>query len=153
MFLARVLSGEYSIELLYVIYTFTNFCSRIDLNPPQQEGEEEEQDLGDGQPETAEGAAEATTESGHGRHRRISNYLHGTLNARRMRDASVEERLAALRSVREEANREEAADEADEQRMRRRSRLTTRLREKFRVRTRAHGEAVESSPSNDAPPA
>lgn len=133
-------------------YTFTNFCSRIDLNPPQQEGEEE-QDLGDGQPETAEGAAEAATESGHGRHRRISNYLHGTLNARRMRDASVEERLAALRSVREEANREEAADEADEQRMRRRSRLTTRLREKFRVRTRAHGEAVESSSSNDAPPA
>ncbi|PYH72138.1 RING-H2 finger protein [Aspergillus vadensis CBS 113365] len=125
---------------------------RIDLNPPQQEGEEE-QDLGDGQPETAEGAAEATTESGHGRHRRISNYLHGTLNARRMRDASVEERLAALRSVREEANREEAADEADEQRMRRRSRLTTRLREKFRVRTRAHGEAVEASSSNEAPPA
>ncbi|GLA42163.1 hypothetical protein AnigIFM63309_010491 [Aspergillus niger] len=126
---------------------------RIDLNPPQQEGEEE-QDLGDGHPETAaEGAAEATVESSHGRHRRISNYLHGTLNARRMRDASVEERLAALRSVREEANREEAADEADEQRIRRRNRLTTRLREKFRVRTRAHGEVAEPSPSNDAPPA
>ncbi|GKZ16536.1 hypothetical protein AbraIFM66951_000231 [Aspergillus brasiliensis] len=125
---------------------------RIDLNPPQQEGEEE-QDLGEGHPEAAEGAAEATAESGHGRHRRISNYLHGTLNARRMRDASVEERLAALRSVREEANREEAADEADEQRTRRRNRLTTRLREKFRVRTRAHGETAEPSSSNDAPPA
>lgn len=70
-----------------------------------------------------------------------------------MRDASVEERLAALRSVREEANREEAADEADEQRIRRRNRLTTRLREKFRVRTRAHGEVAEPSPSTDAPPA
>ncbi|PWY74533.1 hypothetical protein BO94DRAFT_538691, partial [Aspergillus sclerotioniger CBS 115572] len=119
---------------------------RIDLNPPQQEGEEEH-DLGEGHPEmTPEGPAEPSAESGHPRHRRLSNYLHGTLNARRMRDASVEERLAALRSVREEASREEATDEADE-RLRRRSRLTTRLRERFRVRTRAHGDEAEASTS------
>ncbi|RAL03454.1 RING-H2 finger protein [Aspergillus ibericus CBS 121593] len=124
---------------------------RIDLNPPQREGEDEH-DLGDGHPETSpEGPAEPGAESGHPRHRRLSNYLHGTLNARRMRDASVEERLAALRSVREEANREEPTDESDE-RLRRRSRLTTRLRERFRVRTRAHGDETEAS-SSEAPPA
>lgn len=74
--------------------------------------------------------------------RRLTGYLQNTLNARRMRDATVEERLAALRSVREEANRgEQDVEEADVQR--RRNRLSTRLRERFRIGTRPH----EGSPA------
>lgn len=65
--------------------------------------------------------------------RRLTNYL----NARRMRNASVEERLAALRQVRE-ANQGDVADE-DEGARSSRGRLTRRLRERFRIRTRAHG--------------
>jgi hypothetical protein len=55
-----------------------------------------------------------------------------------MRDASVEERIAALRSVREEAttNPPAATEDAD----RRRSRLTQRLRDRFRIRTQPHRE-------------
>jgi hypothetical protein len=59
-----------------------------------------------------------------------------------MRDATVEERLAALRSVREEASRDASNEEAE----RRRNRLTARLRERFRIRTRTHGaEATAQS--------
>lgn len=55
-----------------------------------------------------------------------------------MRNATVEERLAALRRVREE-NQDEAANENNV-----RPRLTRRLRDRFRIRTRAHG--LEASP-------
>ncbi|KAL2834247.1 hypothetical protein BDW59DRAFT_137581 [Aspergillus cavernicola] len=118
---------------------------RIDLNPPKAEGEDEITQ--EGEPHTEEQQDTTTTnppanppveETPTHRHRRLSNYLHGTLNARRMRDASVEERLAALRSVREEATRE-AEGETDEQQHRRHG-LTTRFRERFRIRTRAHGD-------------
>ncbi|KAL4913272.1 hypothetical protein BDW62DRAFT_214366 [Aspergillus aurantiobrunneus] len=129
---------------------------RIDLNPPQAEGETENQD-GEARPEgqddsttnnqqqPVEEAAPPTTTTTT-RHRRLSNYLHGTLNARRMRDASVEERLAALRSVREEASRE-TETENDEQRGRR-NRLTARFRERFRIRTRAHGDEAAAAASS-----
>ncbi|KAL2872515.1 uncharacterized protein BJX67DRAFT_10406 [Aspergillus lucknowensis] len=113
---------------------------RIDLNPPQPEGENENQQGEEGQETAAEPPAE---EAPPHRHRRLSNYLHGTLNARRMRDASVEERLAALRIVREEANRGQE-DETDEQQSRR-HRLTARFRERFRIRTRAHGDEYPPS--------
>ncbi|KAL3447334.1 hypothetical protein BJX65DRAFT_94726 [Aspergillus insuetus] len=120
---------------------------RIDLNPPQAEGENNENQEGENRTEEQETTPEpAAEETPTHRHRRISNYLHGTLNARRMRDASVEERLAALRSVREEANREQQ-DETDEQQQRRRHRLTARFRERFRIRTRAHGDEPATSPS------
>ncbi|PYH47630.1 RING-H2 finger protein [Aspergillus saccharolyticus JOP 1030-1] len=133
---------------------------RIDLNPAQPEGEEG-QGAGDSHAETSPEMATSTPAAPEGnshqhRHRRLSSYLHHTLNARRMRDASVEERLAALRSVREETTRQDSssgpAEENDEHR-RRRNGLTKRLRDRFRVRTRAHGmeptpeESVESSPA------
>lgn len=75
-------------------------------------------------------------------HRRLTSYLHGTLNARRMRDATVEERLAALRSVRAETTRQppDRTTEEPDERSRRRSGLTTRLRDRFRIRTQRHGE-------------
>lgn len=53
-----------------------------------------------------------------------------------MHNASVEERLAALRRVRE-ANQDDADELAGARSSR--SRLTSRLRERFRIRTRAHG--------------
>ncbi|KAL4749295.1 hypothetical protein BDW72DRAFT_214177 [Aspergillus terricola var. indicus] len=116
---------------------------RIDLNPPQAEGETENQDGeagSEGNVATNNQPAEETPTHRH----RLSSYLTSTLNARRMRDASVEERLAALRSVREEANRDAANGDENEQR-RRRNRLTTRFRERFRIRTRAHGEESTST--------
>lgn len=117
--------------------------SRIDLNPAQPEGENENQE-GENNTETQqEGTAEPAAEEAHHRHRRLTSYLHGTLNARRMREATVEERLAALRSVREE-NRNSIENEEERQR---RGRLTSRLRDRFRIRTRRHGDDGEQQPS------
>ncbi|KAE8329164.1 hypothetical protein BDV39DRAFT_57432 [Aspergillus sergii] len=116
---------------------------RIDLNPAQPEGENENQE-GENNTETQqEGTAEPATEESHHRHRRLTSFMHGTLNARRMREATVEERLAALRSVREE-NRNSIENEEDRQR---RGRLTSRLRDRFRIRTRRHGDDGEQQPS------
>ncbi|KAL6238662.1 hypothetical protein BDW75DRAFT_246757 [Aspergillus navahoensis] len=120
---------------------------RIDLNPPQAEGETENQDGEAGTEGNAATNNQPVEETPTHRHR-LSSYLTSTLNARRMRDASVEERLAALRSVREEANRDAANGDENEQQCRR-SRLTARFRERFRIRTRAHGE---ESPSTRAAP-
>ncbi|BCS18310.1 RING-H2 finger protein [Aspergillus puulaauensis] len=133
---------------------------RIDLNPSQPEGEGENQEgetnaEGQQQDEITnnnDNNNNQTEETQPHRHRRISSYLHSTLNARRMRDASVEERLAALRSVREEANRDQEIETENEER-RRRNRLSTRLRERFRIRTRAHGTAADESGAATPAPA
>ncbi|KAJ5787123.1 hypothetical protein N7457_002113 [Penicillium paradoxum] len=127
---------------------------RIDLNPPQAENPDENDENADhpdhpDHPST-EGAAPLTPEEARQQarqqarhtHRRLSNYLHGPLNAHRMRDATVEERIAALRSVREANQNDSPAPEGV------RRGLTTRLRDRFRVRTRAHGG--EAEPSADA---
>jgi hypothetical protein len=119
---------------------------RIDLNPPTAETEQTE-----GNAESTENTENTSTpevaaqpEATQTRHtRRLTNYLHGPLNARRMRDATVEERLAALRRVRE-ANQSETEEG-------RRTRLSTRLRERFRIRTRAHGEAEAEAEAPAAP--
>ncbi|KAE8353676.1 hypothetical protein BDV28DRAFT_132671 [Aspergillus coremiiformis] len=113
---------------------------RIDLNPAHTEGERENQEGADHAETHQDGTNErAPEESRHRQHRRLSSYLHDTLNARRMREATVEERLAALRSVREE-NRNSVENEDAEERQRLRSRLTSRLRDRFRIRTRQHGD-------------
>ncbi|KAK4867593.1 hypothetical protein LT330_001103 [Penicillium expansum] len=127
---------------------------RIDLNPPQPENPEqteENTDQADQTDQPTEGGPVLTTEEARQQarqqarhtHRRLTNYLHGPLNARRMRDATVEERIAALRRVRE-ANQGESAPEEGSRRG-----LTTRLRDRFRIRTRAHGAEAESSADAD----
>lgn len=119
---------------------------RIDLNPAKTEENGEEGENPEHPEETpAEGTATPTAEATQSRHNRLTNYLHGhgPLNARRMRNATVEERLAALRRVREE-NQDEAANQDDARPNR--TRLTRRLRDRFRIRTRAHG--VDPSPEN-----
>ena len=59
-----------------------------------------------------------------------------------MRNATVEERLAALRHVRETSQGNAALEE--EGARPNRNRLTTRLRDRFRIRTRAHGTEASS---------
>jgi hypothetical protein len=124
---------------------------RIDLNPPQPENAEQTEENAD-QPDqshvegavlTTEDARQQARQQARHTHRRLTNYLHGPLNARRMRDATVEERLAALRRVRE-ANQGESATEEGVRRG-----LTTRLRDRFRIRTRAHGAEGETSADAD----
>ncbi|KAJ5673767.1 hypothetical protein N7462_009206 [Penicillium macrosclerotiorum] len=108
---------------------------RIDLNPPKAEENAEQE--GEHPESHAEDTSAAAADAPQHRHsHRLTNYLHGPLNARRMRNATVEERLDALRRVREANNGE--ADDADPARSGR-SRLSRRLRERFRIRTRAHG--------------
>ena len=120
--------------------------SRIDLHPEQDEENEGE---GDETETPQDGQGESTADGQTTRqHRRITAYLHDTLNAHRMRDASVEERLAVLRRVRE-ANRGET-ETGGEEGNRRRSRLTARLRDRFRVRTRAHQEQGEGADSAES---
>lgn len=124
--------------------------SRIDLNPPKEEDAEQEAEHNGA---TATDGMEVLADNGaQNRHsHRLTNYL----NARRMRNASVEERLAALRQVRE-ANQGDVADEYGGARTSR-SRLTRRLRERFRIRTRAHGvegpSPVESGTTTPTVPA
>lgn len=129
-----------------------NNCSRIDLNPPKtgENGDQEEENAENTEETPVDGAASSTAEGTHARHSRITNYLHGPLNARRMRHATVEERLAALRQVRQ-TSQGGAILEENETRPNR-SRLTTRLRERFRIRTRAHGEASTADESGTATP-
>lgn len=144
--------------------------SRIDLNPPQPEQPEQpeheaHEEQAQAQAHEGHEGTEAHIEApqpvhdptyshnhnhnhgqdrGHSRPpRRLTGYLHHTLNVRRMRDATVEERLAALRSVREESARNPASsqEEADEQR--RRNRLSTRLRERLRIGSR--GQETEAT--------
>lgn len=118
------------------------FHSRIDLNPPKPE-ENADQEGENAELQNADTAADEITtpttpsvQSNRHSHR-LTNYLHGPLNARRMRNATVEERLAALRHVRE-ANQGVATSEDDPTRPNR-NRLSSRLRDRFRIRTRAHG--------------
>lgn len=109
-------------------------ASRIDLNPSKEEGQDAQETENHADPQEPAAEPEAAQ---HRQPRRLTGYLQSTLNARRMRDATVEERLEALRNVREEAHREsvEGNEEAEE---RRRTRLSTRLRDRFRIRTRPH---------------
>ena len=109
-------------------------ASRIDLNPSKEEGQDAQETENPAEPQEPAAEPEAAP---HRQPRRLTGYLQSTLNARRMRDATVEERLEALRNVREEAHREsvEGNEEAEE---RRRTRLSTRLRDRFRIRTRPH---------------
>ncbi|KAJ5149897.1 hypothetical protein N7448_001475 [Penicillium atrosanguineum] len=110
---------------------------RIDLNPAK-EGENAEHPEGENAENAGETAADGTSADAiQGRH---GHRLTGYLNARRMHHASVEERLTALRRVRE-ANQDQATDEASRPD---RNRLATRLRERFRIRTRAHGVETTS---------
>ncbi|KAJ5804896.1 Zinc finger RING-type [Penicillium riverlandense] len=129
---------------------------RINLNPPQAE---ENAEQGEGETgentnteATPDGTATPTADATHHHsHRRLTTLLHShsPLNARRMHEATVEERLAALRRVREETQGQSQVEGSRPSR----SRLTTRLRDRFRIRTRAHGIEGSSGVQTPAEPA
>lgn len=126
---------------------------RIDLNPHETEDEDEdsEQDEHLERPVDGQREADRTNDSANVRHRRgLSTYLHDTLNVRRMRDATVEERIAALRRVRQVNRDDPNSGETAEERQRRRSRLSSRLRERFRIRTRQHGQPPPPPPASES---
>lgn len=91
----------------------------------------------------AEGAGAAETENGSNHQRRRVSRL---LDLNRLRHAPPDERIAALRQLREQSQREgEQAEDVEE--TSRRTRLTNRLRDTFRIRTRENVTPPTSSPS------
>ncbi|KAI1829021.1 hypothetical protein DTO027I6_10061 [Penicillium roqueforti] len=116
---------------------------RIDLNLPRPEDPEQteentDQPHAEGQILTRQDARQQARHT----HRHLTNYLHGPLNARRMRDATIEGRLDALRRVRE-ANQGDSAPGGSHHG------LITRLHDRFRIRTRARGAEAETSADAD----
>lgn len=110
---------------------------RHDLRPVQdvteaETGESQNED-GELPPPLAEqeGAAESTA-TGTPEHR---NRMTRFLDRNHLRHAPADERIAALRSLREQSRAEEATANAVEERGRR-ARLTGRLRDAFRIKTR-----------------
>jgi hypothetical protein len=83
--------------------------------------------------------AESSEDGTHQRHR-ISRFL----DLSRLRTAPPEERIAALRELREQSRTEEPVEDVEEQQSRR-ARLTGRLRDTFRIRTRTENPASQRS--------
>ncbi|KAJ5938661.1 hypothetical protein N7466_001795 [Penicillium verhagenii] len=117
---------------------------RIDLNPPKKEENAEQDENAEHTEENA--AEEAGTSSTDVTHRHSHHRLTNYLNARRMHNATVEERLTALREVRA-ANQGDAADAAPTPSRRR---LSTRIRDRLRVRSSVHGMEGLSPPGSGA---
>ncbi|KAF3407888.1 E3 ubiquitin-protein ligase RNF13 [Talaromyces pinophilus] len=123
---------------------------RIDLNPAAStetaENSETAHEEGEITSQTADAVEPSNNQTNSNRHSRgLAGYLS---DIRHARNAPVEERIEALRRLREshqqqqERNGDESAT-AEESQGRRRH-LAMRLRDRFRVRTRQHGS--ESSP-------
>lgn len=85
-------------------------------------------------PEAGETTEEASGEASGSTHQRRG--VARLLDLNRLRHAPPDERIAALRQLREQSQREGAPTE-DVEEISRRARLTNRLRDTFRVRTRA----------------
>jgi hypothetical protein len=113
---------------------------RIDLNPAPEPDATEEPAHPDSETPTPTPETQAEEPTPQTRPRRLTNYLHGPLNAHRMHNATVEERLATLRHIRA-SNQSSPAPR----------RLTARLRERFRIRTRAHDPEAVPTPTAEAP--
>jgi hypothetical protein len=94
-------------------------------------------------PLAVEGAETAETDNGSNHQRRLVSRL---LDLNRLRHAPPDERIAALRQLREQSQRErEPAEDVEE--TSRRARLTNRLRDTFRIRTRAQNNLPPTSSS------
>ena len=129
------------------IYLLTLLTSRIDLRPAgERDGEARPSADGTLPPPLDAEGAEASglaVPQNHRASRRLSGFITDILNPSRMQAASREERIAALRRLREHRN-QSVAEEAE---TRRRRRLTARLGETFGVRTRARGSSPPASGS------
>jgi hypothetical protein len=128
----------------------TNY-SRHDLRPVTSATENTENTAsttGEGSelppPLGVEGAETAETDNGSNHQRRRVSRL---LDLNRLRHAPPDERIAALRQLREQSQREgEPAEDVEE--TSRRARLTNRLRDTFRIRTRAQNNVPPTSSSS-----
>lgn len=146
---------HYGMPTLAPFLTSTNECaSRHDLRPvpsatddptsPTAEGSElppplnaEGIDNGAGTENGAETAetAEGDNASTNPQRRRVSRFL----DLNRLRHAPPDERIAALRRLREQAQQDGETEDVEEPS--RRARLTGRLRDTFRIKTRAENQA------------
>ncbi|KAI8956033.1 hypothetical protein F4801DRAFT_574236 [Xylaria longipes] len=127
---------------------------RLDLRP-LEDAEREENDEAAAAPDAttttpADGhlAPPAETEqavAGETTHRRRRSRL---LDWNRLRHASVDERLQALRQYRQsQQGSDPASSSADDER--RHSRLTSRLRERFHIRSESRGDAATPTPTSE----
>jgi hypothetical protein len=106
-----------------------NSNAATDELPPPLEGDNTTEHSGE-----AEGSTEGSTRQ---QRRRISRFL----DLNRLRHAPPDERIAALRELREQSRAEgDQVEDVEEQRSRR-TRLTGRLRDTFRIRTRTQNVA------------
>lgn len=75
-------------------------------------------------------------------HRGFATYVQDTLDVHALLGATVEERLAALRRVREvNSYQHDGIGEDTEERRGQRGQVTARLRERFRILTRPHRDS------------
>ena len=135
--------------------TVTNSISRHDLRPvtsatdpasPTAEGAEGSElppplAANEGSEHGADNGAEAESYNASSNHqrRRVSRFL----DLNRLRHAPPDERIAALRRLREQSQRDgEGVEDVEEPS--RRARLTGRLRDTFRIRTRAQNEGPQA---------
>lgn len=114
---------------------------RIDLNPGAStetaEDDEAAHEEGTSTPQTLDASHNQTNSNRHSRG--LAGYLS---DIRRARNAPVEERIEALRRLREsQQEQQQNGDETatTEESQGRRRHLTMRLRDRFRIRTRQHG--------------
>ncbi|EED18541.1 RING finger domain protein, putative [Talaromyces stipitatus ATCC 10500] len=115
---------------------------RIDLNPVNSETAEDADsntEEGETQHIDAVDPSNNQTSINSNANYRHSRGLAGYLSdVRRARNAPVEERIEALRRLRESHQRQQEDDSAEDSQGRRRH-LAMRLRDRFRIRTRQHG--------------
>lgn len=114
---------------------------RIDLNPASAETAEDGEtahEEGEAAPQTVEAADSSHQTNNSNRHSRgLTGYLS---DIRRARNAPVEERIEALRRLRESQRHQDGDESATaEESQGRRRHLAMRLRDRFRIRTRQHG--------------
>jgi len=127
---------------------------RVDLNPTRSAAAEHHHEGGDEEASSGEPGIERRSipvssdvpppdvdqshESGVPRPGGPTSGLTSAASVERLHNASVEERLATVRSLRETTRNNGDASGPDEN-GERRTRLAARLRERFRIRTRQHG--------------
>lgn len=123
----------------------TNFTSRLDLRPEHDGAEHTGGDNTDAPPLGAE-VNEAGDPSNSSRRR--SRFF----DLARLRHATVEERIEALRRIRLSEQRSGSSASNDEE-SQGRAKLSDRLRDRFHVRTRAAHRSSEQASSVSAAPA
>lgn len=116
------------------------FLSRLDLRPEHEEGEGAGDENADAPPLGAD-----VTEAGSTSNLNASRRRSRLFDLTRLRHASVEERIEALRRIRTEQRSGSAASNEEDRQGR--ARLSDRLRDRFRVRTRTAQRSSERSAS------